>query len=142
MKFFKEFREFAVRGNMLEMAIGIIIGVAFNKIVTSLVQDVFMPVMGFLIGRVSFENLQIVIQGELLDEAGMVVKELVAIRYGLFIQSLVDFIIIALTVFLVIRLFNRLKNRAEDENDKTVPTPKDILLLTEIRDLLRERKGS
>lgn len=139
MKIFKDFREFAIRGNMLEMAVGIIIGVAFNKIVTSLVQDIFMPVIGFFVGRVNFENLQLVIQNELTDESGAIINELVAVRYGAFFQTLVDFVIIAFTVFLVIQFFNKLKRKAEDEKDVTVPTPKNIQLLAEIRDLLKDR---
>lgn len=139
MKIFKDFREFAIRGNMLEMAVGIIIGVAFNKIVTSLVQDIFMPVIGFFVGRVNFENLQLVIQNELTDESGAIINELVAVRYGIFFQTLVDFTIIAFTVFLVIQFFNKLKRKAEDEKDVTVPTPKNIQLLAEIRDLLKDR---
>ncbi len=139
MKIFKDFREFAIRGNMLEMAVGIIIGVAFNKIVTSLVQDIFMPVIGFFVGRVNFENLQLVIQNELTDESGSIINELVAVRYGAFFQTLVDFVIIAFTVFLVIQFFNKLKRKAEDEKDVTVPTPKNIQLLAEIRDLLKDR---
>jgi large conductance mechanosensitive channel len=136
MKFITEFKEFAIRGNMLEMAVGIIIGVAFNKIVTSLVQDIFMPVFGVLVGRVSFESLHLVIQNEHTDEAGRVVQDFVAIRYGAFVQTFIDFLIIAFTVFLVIQFFHRLKKKAEDEKDISVPTPKDIALLSEIRDLL------
>lgn len=139
MKIIKDFREFAIRGNMLEMAVGIIIGVAFNKIVTSLVQDIFMPVIGFFVGRVNFENLQLVIQSELTDESGAIINELVAVRYGAFFQTLVDFMIIAFTVFIIIQFFNKLKKKAEDEKDTTVPTPKDIQLLAEIRDLLKDR---
>lgn len=139
MKIIKDFREFAIRGNMLEIAVGIIIGVAFNKIVTSLVHDIFMPVIGFFVGRVNFENLQLVIQSELTDESGAIINELVAVRYGAFFQTLVDFLIIAFTVFLVIQVFNKLKKKAEDEKDVTVPTPKDIQLLAEIRDLLKDR---
>jgi large conductance mechanosensitive channel len=134
----KEFKEFAMKGNMLDIAIGIIIGVAFNRIVTSLVQDVFMPVIGYFVGGVNFENLQIVIQKEVLDGTGAVVQELVAIRYGSFLQTLFDFLIIALTVFVVIKVINRMKKKAEDVKVEEVPTPKDIELLTEIRDLLKK----
>jgi large conductance mechanosensitive channel len=136
MSIVKEFKEFAMKGNMLDMAIGIIIGVAFNRIVTSLVQDVFMPVIGYLVGGVNFENLQVVIQREVLDGTGEVVQELVAIRYGNFFQTLFDFLLIALTVFVVVKVINRMKRKAEDV--KVAPTPKDIELLTEIRDLLKK----
>ena len=134
----KEFKEFAMKGNMLDIAIGIIIGVAFNRIVTSLVQDVFMPVIGYFVGGVNFENLQIVIQKEVLDGTGAALQELVAIRYGSFLQTLFDFLIIALTVFVVIKVINRMKKKAEDVKVEEVPTPKDIELLTEIRDLLKK----
>jgi large conductance mechanosensitive channel len=138
MSIIKEFKEFAMKGNMLDMAIGIIIGVAFNRIVTSLVQDVFMPVIGYLVGGVNFENLQVVIQEEVLDGTGAVVQELVAIRYGSFFQTLFDFLLIALTIFVVIKVINRMKKKAEDVKEPEVPTPKDIELLTEIRDLLKK----
>jgi large conductance mechanosensitive channel len=138
MSIIKEFKEFAMKGNMLDMAIGIIIGVAFNRIVTSLVQDVFMPVIGYLVGGVNFENLQVVIQEEVLDGTGAVVQELVAIRYGSFFQTLFDFLLIALTIFIVIKVINRMKKKAEDVKEPEVPTPKDIELLTEIRDLLKK----
>jgi large conductance mechanosensitive channel len=138
MSIIKEFKEFAMKGNMLDMAIGIIIGVAFNRIVTSLVQDVIMPVIGYLVGGVNFENLQVVIQEEVLDGTGAVVQELVAVRYGSFFQTLFDFLLIALTIFVVIKVINRMKKKAEDVKEPEVPTPKDIELLTEIRDLLKK----
>jgi large conductance mechanosensitive channel len=138
MSIVKEFKEFAMKGNMLDMAIGIIIGVAFNRIVTSLVQDIFMPVIGFLVGGVNFENLQYVIQSEVIDGTGEVVQELVAVRYGSFIQTLIDFLLIALTVFVVIKAINRMKKKSEDVKEAEVPTPKDIELLTEIRNLLKK----
>jgi large conductance mechanosensitive channel len=134
----KEFKEFAMKGSMLDIAIGIIIGVAFNRIVTSLVQDVLMPVIGYFVGGVNFENLQIVIQEEVVDGTGAVVQELVAIRYGSFLQTLFDFLIIALTVFVMIKVINRMKKKSEDVKVEEVPTPRDIELLTEIRDLLKK----
>jgi large conductance mechanosensitive channel len=138
MSIVKEFKEFAMKGNMLDMAIGIIIGVAFNRIVTSIVQDIFMPVIGYLVGGVNFENLQVVIQREVLDGTGEVVQELVAIRYGSFLQTLFDFMVIALTVFIVVKAINRMKKKSEDVKEPEVPTPKDIELLTEIRDILKK----
>lgn len=127
-----------MKGNMLDMAIGIIIGVAFNRIVTSLVQDIFMPVIGFMVGGVNFENLQFVIQREVLDGTGEVLQELVAVRYGSFLQTLFDFLLIALTIFVVVKAINRMKKKSEDVKVEEVPTPKDIELLTEIRDLLKK----
>ena len=138
MSIVKEFKEFAMKGNMLDMAIGIIIGVAFNRIVTSLVQDIFMPVIGFMVGGVNFENLQFVIQREVLDGTGEVLQELVAVRYGSFLQTLFDFLLIALTIFVVVKAINRMKKKSEDVKVEEVPTPKDIELLTEIRDLLKK----
>ena len=142
MKFLKEFKEFAIKGNMFDMAIGIIIGAAFGKIVTSLVHDIIMPSLGFIIGKVNFQNLKIVLQEEATDNSGNIVQELVAINYGNFIQVIFDFAIIALTIFIVIKVFNRLRKKAEDEKETSVPTPKNIELLAEIRDILSARGGS
>ena len=140
MKIIKEFKEFAIKGNMFDMAIGIIIGVAFNKIVSSLVNDIILPSFSFIIGNVNFQNLNIVLQEEKTDNAGIIIQELVAIKYGNFIQVIFDFFIIAITVFLVIKMFNRLRRKAENEKDTTVSTPRDIELLSEIRDLLKEKQ--
>jgi large conductance mechanosensitive channel len=137
MKIVKEFREFAIKGNMFDMAIGIIIGVAFNKIVSSLVNDIIMPLFSLTIGNVNFQSLSLVLQNEIRDDAGNILRELVAIKYGNFIQVTLDFLIIAISVFLVIKIFNKLRRKAEDENDTTVSTPRDIELLAEIRDLLK-----
>jgi len=140
MKIIKEFKEFAIKGNMFDMAIGIIIGVAFNKIVSSLVNDIILPSFSFIIGDVNFHNLNIVLQEEKIDNTGIIIQELVAIKYGNFIQVIFDFFIIAITVFLVIKMFNRLRRKAENEKDTTISTPKDIELLSEIRDLLKEKQ--
>ena len=139
MKIIKEFKEFAIKGNMFDMAIGIIIGVAFNKIVSSLVNDIILPSFSLIIGNVNFQNLNIVLQKETIDNTGIVIQELVAIKYGNFIQVIFDFFIIAITVFLVIKIFNKLRRKAENEKDTTVSTPRDIELLSEIRDLLKEK---
>lgn len=140
IKFLKEFKEFAIKGNMFDMAIGIIIGAAFSKIVTSLVQDIIMPAIGFLIGKVNFQNLIIVLQDETSDSTGNIIQELVAINYGNFIQVIFDFSVIALTIFIVIKVFNSLRKKAEDEKETSVPTPRNIELLAEIRDILKEKK--
>ena len=121
------------------MAIGIIIGMAFNKIVSSLVNDIILPSFSFIIGNVNFQNLNIVLQKEIIDNTGNIIQELVAIKYGNFIQVLFDFFIIAITVFLVIKMFNKLRRKAENEKDTTVSTPRNIELLSEIRDLLKEK---
>jgi len=141
MKFIKEFKEFAVKGNMFDMAVGIIIGAAFSKIVTSLVRDIIMPSIGFIIGKVNFQNLKIVLQEEATDNSGIITQELIAINYGDFMQVIFDFAIIALTIFIVIRVFNKLRKKAEDETETSVATPKNIVLLAEIRDLLSAKGG-
>ena len=140
MKIIKEFKEFAIKGNMFDMAIGIIIGTAFNKIVSSLVIDIIVPFFGLIIGNVNFQNLKVVLQEEMRNNDGSITQELVAIKYGNLIQVVFDFFIIAFTIFLVIKIFNKLRKKAEDEKDTTVPTPRDIELLSEIRDLLKEKQ--
>ena len=140
MKIMKEFKEFAIKGNMFDMAIGIIIGVAFNKIVSSLVNDIILPSFSIIIGNVNFQNLKIVLQKETRDITGNIIQELVAINYGNFIQVIFDFFIIAITMFMVIRMFNKMRKKAENEKDTTVPTPREIELLSEIRDLLKEKQ--
>ena len=140
MKIIREFREFALKGNMFDMAVGIIIGASFNKIVSSLVADVFMPPIGYIIGGVNFRELAYELQPRLMDDSGTLIQEAVYIRYGEFIQTSIDFIIIAITVFVVIKVINTLKRKSEDEADETVETPKNIQLLAEIRDLLK-REG-
>ena len=141
MKFISEFKEFAIKGNMFDMAVGIIIGAAFSKIVTSLVHDIIMPSIGFIIGKVNFQNLKIVLQEEATDNSGIITQELIAINYGGFMQVIFDFTIIAITIFIVIKVFNKLRKKAEDETETSVPTPKNIVLLAEIRDLLSAKGG-
>ena len=140
MKLINEFKEFALKGNMFDMAIGIIIGAAFNKIVSSLVKDVIMPPIGWMIGKVSFEDLSFALQEDIKNESGEIIQQAVLLQYGAFIQTLVDFVIIAATIFVVIKVLNSMKTKSEDEKDETVPTPKNIQLLAEIRDLLKDRK--
>lgn len=142
MKFLNELKEFAIKGNMFDMAIGIIIGAAFSKIVTSLVHDLIMPALGFLIGKVNFRNLKVVLQEEATDNSGNIVQELIAINYGNFIQVIFDFSIIAITIFIIIKVFNILRKKAENEKETSVPTPKNIELLAEIRDILSAKSES
>ncbi|MEM8524582.1 MAG: large-conductance mechanosensitive channel protein MscL [Bacteroidota bacterium] len=137
--FIKDFKEFAVKGNLVDLAIGIIIGTAFNKIVSSLVKDVIMPPFGLVFGEKGFTEYIWTLQEANLDENGEVISEAVVISYGTFLQHCLDFLIVALTIFVVIRLFNKLKNKAEDEAETSVPTPKDIQLLAEIRDLMKNQ---
>jgi large conductance mechanosensitive channel len=127
-----EFKEFAMKGNVVDLAVGVIIGAAFGKIVSSLVGDIFMPVLGNLIGDINFSDLAVNL-GK--DPAG---KD-VLIKYGAFLQTTFDFIIIALVLFLVIKGINRLKRPAPAAPAEPAPPPKSELLLEEIRDLLAKR---
>lgn len=130
----KEFREFAVKGNVVDMAVGLIIGAAFGKIVSSAVADVIMPPIGVLLGGVDFTNLAFTVKAATADVPA------VLINYGKFIQTVVDFTIIAFTIFMVIKAINKLK-RKEEEAPEAPPEPStEEVLLTEIRDLLKERK--
>jgi len=137
----KEFKEFAVKGNVFDMAVGIIIGGAFSKVVSSLVKDIIMPPIGYFTGQVNFSSYQWVIQApSVLEDTS--VKEEITINYGTFIETSFDFFIVAFSMFLVIRLFNKLKKESEDETNTKEVTPKNIILLGEIRDLLKEQKES
>lgn len=141
---FQEFKEFISKGNVMDMAVGVIIGTAFTKIVNSVVSDIIMPALGLLTGNVDFADLKIVlaeadIQGE------TVVKEELAIRYGVFLDALLNFLLIAICVFAVVKIINTIKEKAaalkkeEEEAPKEEPKPDpQIVLLTEIRDLLKK----
>lgn len=140
MKFWQEFKEFAVKGNVIDMAIGVIIGGAFGKIVTSLVNDVIMPPLGVLLNNVNFSDLKYVLS-EAIMEGDTVVKPEAAIMYGQFIQTIIDFLIIALCIFSVIKGINTLKHQPkEEENPAPATPPEDILLLREIRDELKKQQ--
>ena len=136
MSFVKEFKEFAVRGNVVDMAVGIVIGAAFGKIVSSLVADVFMPPIGWLIGGVDFSDLAVTLPA--LIEG----REPVLIAYGKFIQTVLDFTIVAFAIFMVIKGLNRMKRKEEAAPAPAAePAPsKEELLLTEIRDLLKQKQ--
>lgn len=142
----KEFKDFAMKGNVVDMAVGIIIGASFGKIVTSLVNDVLMPPLGILLGRVDFSQLKVVIQrgqAAVMDGAAVVspAVDQVAISYGAFIQTVIDFIIVAFCIFLVIKAMNKAmaKKEAEPAAPAAPPPPKDeVVLLKEIRDLLKK----
>ncbi len=140
MSMLKEFKKFAMRGNVVDMAVGIIIGGAFGKIVSSIVADVIMPPIGFLLGGVSFTNLKIIIKEPVLDAAGAVVTEAVSINYGNFIQVTVDFLIIAFAIFMMVKAMNKMIKK-EVAAPPPPPAPsKEETLLTEIRDILKEKK--
>lgn len=133
MSIVKEFKEFAVKGNVMDMAVGIIIGVAFGKIVSSFVADVMMPPIGLLIGGVDFSNLVVTLKAA---EDG---AEAVALRYGVFIQAVFDFVIVAFAVFIAVRALNSMRKK-EAETPAAPPAPSaQEQLLMEIRDLLKQR---
>jgi large conductance mechanosensitive channel len=133
MSMMSEFREFAMRGNVVDMAVGIVIGAAFGKIVSSFVNDVLMPPIGLLLGGMDFTQLSVVLKeasGEVAD---------VSLNYGLFIQTVVDFVIIAFAIFMVIKAMNRMKKKKEEKPPEPTKQSSEEILLTEIRDLLKNR---
>lgn len=139
MKFLNEFKTFATRGNVVDLAVGVIIGGAFGKIVASLVNDIIMPPIGVLIGGVSFTDLSFTLLEAVKDENNNIIKEAVHLNYGMFIQNIFDFTIIAFSVFLLIKGINRLKKKEEEEKTTTPPEPPaQEKLLAEIRDLLKK----
>ncbi|KIG23396.1 large-conductance mechanosensitive channel protein MscL [Haemophilus influenzae] len=130
MNFIKEFREFAMRGHVVDMAIGVIIGSAFGKTVSSLVSDIFMPVLGILTGGIDFKDMKFVLaQAQAQGDVPAV-----TLNYGLFIQNVIDFIIIAFAIFMMIKVINKVRKPEEKK-----PVPKAETLLTEIRDLLKNK---
>lgn len=142
MKLVDEFKAFAMRGNVVDMAVGIIIGGAFGKIISSVVADVIMPPIGLLLGGVKFTDLKLVLKDPVLDAAGAVTTQAVSINYGNFIQTSVDFLIIAFAIFMMIKAMNSLKKKDEAPVEAPPPAPeptKEEILLTEIRDLLKSK---
>ena len=135
MSFLKEFREFAMRGNVVDLAVGVIIGAAFGKIVSSLVADIIMPPLGLLIGGIDFKQFAVTLR----DAQGDIPA--VVMHYGVFIQNVFDFIIVAFAIFMAIKLMNKL-NRKKEETPAAPPAPtKEEVLLSEIRDLLKEQNN-
>ncbi len=133
MGMLKEFKTFAMRGNVIDMAVGIIIGAAFGKIVSSFVADVIMPPIGLLLGGVDFSNLSLTLK------AGTEGVEPVLLKYGVFINTVIDFIIIAFAIFMVIKAMNSMKKKQEEAPAAPPAPTKEEVLLTEIRDELRKR---
>lgn len=137
MSLLKEFKKFAMKGNVVDLAVGIIIGAAFGKIVSSVVNDVIMPPIGALVGGVDFTDLKIIIKPGGIDSAGNAVSA-VTLNYGNFIQTTIDFMIIAFAVFMIIKAMNRMQKK-ELEAPQPAPKPSnEEVLLTEIRDLLKK----
>lgn len=139
MGMMSEFKEFAMRGNVIDLAVGVVIGGAFGKIITSLVNDVVMPVIGKVVGGVNFTELAVVLTPAQMGADGKEVAAAVLLRYGAFIQSIIDFALIAFAIFIAIRVINRLQRKQEQAPAAPAAPAEDIVLLREIRDSLRSR---
>jgi large conductance mechanosensitive channel len=137
-KFINEFKEFALKGNMIDIAIGVIIGTAFNKVVDIIVKQILLPPLSLLTGGARMENKKIVLR-ELVTLDGIIQTDEIAIGYGKFIEASIDFFIICLTIFVVVKFMNQLKDKSLDATDSTVTTPKDIELLDRMTELLEEQ---
>ena len=146
-KFFEDFKAFAMKGNVVDMAVGVVVGGAFGKIVTSFVNDIITPLLGILLGKMSFTDLKWVINPAVLDETGAEVSAELALTYGNFIQQVIDFLIISLSIFVVLRLMMTLKSafekkeeaKAEEPAPVAPPAPsEELVTLREIRDLLKK----
>ena len=145
-KFFKEFKEFAMRGNVIDMAVGVVIGAAFGKIVSSLVDDIIMPLVGVATGGMNFTDFKWVIQKAVVD-GQEVIKPEVSMNWGSWVQTVVDFLIVAFCIFVMIKFINNVRKRAEKAAEEPAPAApaepsKEEVLLTEIRDLLKQQSDS
>ena len=132
MSIVREFKEFAMRGNVVDLAVGIMIGISFGKIVSSLVNDVIMPPIGLALGGLDFSNLLVTLK------AASGTEPAVSLRYGMFINTVIDFIIVAFVIFLLVKGMNSLKRKQEEKPAAPPEPPKQEVLLTEIRDLLKK----
>ena len=130
MKVIKEFKEFAIKGNMIEMAVGIVIGASFNSVVDVLVKNVLLPPLSLIWDGVNFQEKKIILRKRTSDLSE------VSIDYGLLINTLVDFFIVGFTIFIIVKFFNTLKRKSEDITESSIETPTNIVLLTQIRDSL------
>jgi len=140
MKFniLKEFKEFAIKGNMIDIAIGVIIGTAFNKVIDVLVKEIFLPPLSYLTDGTNWENKRWILR-EAIIENGIVKPEEIAIGYGKLFEVIIDFLIIGFTVFLVVKFMNIIRNKSQDPKNKTVSTPRDIELLNRMTELLEKQ---
>lgn len=138
MKIFKEFKDFAVKGNMIDIAIGVIIGASFNKLVDVLVKDIILPPLSLLTGGIHWGDKKFILK-EAVVEGEKVVSNEIAIGYGNFIDATLDFLIIGFTIFIIVKMMNKLRNKSEDPKNTQVPTPKNIELLSEMKDLIKEQ---
>lgn len=139
MKFFKEFKEFAIKGNMMDMAIGIIIGAAFNKVIDVLVKKVFMPPLSLMTDGLNYQDKKYILRDAVVDSNGDVTVHEVAIEYGVLFETFLDFLIVGFTVFIVVKAMNKLRTKAQDPKNETVVTPKDIELLSQLTELMKEQ---
>lgn len=141
MKFLKEFKEFAIKGNMMDMAIGIIIGAAFNKVIDVLVKKVFMPPLSLMTDGLNYQDQKIILREKITNSKGEITVQEVAIEYGVLFETFLDFLIVGLTVFIVVKAMNRLRSKAQDPKNEVVATPKDIELLSKLTDLMEEQNA-
>jgi large conductance mechanosensitive channel len=139
MKIVQEFKDFALKGNVVDMAVGIIIGAAFGKIISSIVADIVMPPLGLLIGGVNFTDLKFSLKPAEMDAATQTLKPAVTVNYGQFLQVTFDFLIVAFAIFMVIKGMNALKKKEEAAPEAPPAPSKEEILLTEIRDLLKKK---
>lgn len=140
MSFVKEFKEFATRGNVVDLAVGIIIGGAFGKIVSSLVADIIMPPIGLIVGGIKFTEIKLGLKDAVVDGSGKVIQEAVTLNIGNFIQTTFDFLIISSAIFLIVKLMNSLNRKKKKEEAPVPASPSvEVQLLTEIRDLLKKQ---
>ena len=143
-KWLKEFKEFAIKGNVIDLAVAVSIGAAFGKIVSSLVADIVMPIVGIIIGGVEFSGIKWTLKSAVIDSHDKIITPAVTMNIGTFIQNIFDFVIIAFVIFLMVKIITRLKDQLvkEQADGEVAPPPltKDQELLTEIKDLLSEKK--
>lgn len=138
MGLIKEFKEFSIKGNMVDMAVGIIIGTAFNNVVQTLVKKIVMPPLSMMTDGINYADKKLVLRDATTDASGKEITE-VAIGWGEMIEVFIDFLVIGIVMFIVVKVMNSWRNRAEDPKNKTVSTPKDIELLNDLRDLMEEQ---
>jgi len=137
MPILKEFKEFTTRGNVVDLAVGIIIGGAFGKIVTSLVSDLILPPIGLVVGGINFTEIKVVLKQAVVNASGKIISQPVTVNFGNFIQVIIDFMIVAFAIFLLIKALNRIQRKKQEAPPP--PPTKEELLLTEIRDLLKNK---
>ncbi|NLT12527.1 MAG: large-conductance mechanosensitive channel protein MscL [Clostridiaceae bacterium] len=142
---FKDFKAFITKGNVIDLAVAVVIGAAFGKIITAIVDNLIMPVIGILTAGVDFADMKVVLQKAVLDSAGEITTPEIAIGYGILINAVIQFLIIAFVIFIIVRLINKAKEKAaalskKEEAESPAPAPaEDVVLLTEIRDLLKNK---